>query len=39
MRQAFKDVPVGEIERETDRITAEIRAEGPRQREQGATTR
>ena len=39
MRQAFKDVPAEEIERETDRITAEIRAEGRRRRENGAEDR
>ena len=33
MRDVFKGVPDDEIERETDRITAEIRAEGQRQRE------
>jgi hypothetical protein len=29
LRQAFAGVPVEELERETDRITAEIREEGP----------
>jgi prevent-host-death family protein len=34
LRQAFAGVPAEEIERETNRITAEIRAEGQRQREE-----
>ena len=34
MREAFAGVPVEEIERATDRITAEIRTEGQRQREE-----
>ena len=38
MRAAFKDVPPEETERETDRITAEIRAES-RRREEAATER
>ena len=38
MRAAFKDVPPEETERETDRITAEIRSEHPR-REEAATER
>jgi len=38
MRAAFKDVPPEETERETDRITAEIRAED-RRREEAATDR
>jgi prevent-host-death family protein len=36
MRAAFQDVPAEEIERETDRITAEIRAEHRRQEEAAA---
>jgi prevent-host-death family protein len=38
MRAAFQDVPAEEIERETDRITAEIRAEH-RRREEAAAER
>ncbi len=38
MRAAFKDVPPEETEQETDRITAEIRAED-RRREEAATDR
>lgn len=38
-RKAFAGVPVEEIERETDRITAEIRAEGNRRREEATALR
>lgn len=36
LRAAFKDVPAEEIERETDRILARIRAEMQIEREQAA---
>jgi hypothetical protein len=36
VRRAFDDVPAEDIERETDRITAEIWVEGQRQREAAA---
>lgn len=36
MRAAFKDAPLEEIERETDRITAEIRTEDGRREEPAA---
>jgi prevent-host-death family protein len=39
LREAFAGVPAEEIERETDRITAEIRAEGKRQRDEAAASR
>jgi prevent-host-death family protein len=39
MREAFAGVPIEEIERETDRVTAEIRAEGKRQRGEAAASR
>ncbi|MBA3337756.1 MAG: type II toxin-antitoxin system prevent-host-death family antitoxin [Chloroflexia bacterium] len=39
IRAAFKGVPHEEIERETDRITAEIRADGRRQRNEPAPAR
>ncbi len=39
IRAAFKGVPHEEIERETDRITAGIRAEGCRQRNEPAPAR
>jgi prevent-host-death family protein len=39
MREAFAGVPEEEIERETDRITAEIRVEGQRQREEAPASR
>jgi prevent-host-death family protein len=38
LREAFAGVPAEEIERETDRITAEIRAEGQRRREEAAAS-
>jgi len=39
IQAAFKGVPHEEIERETDRITAEIRADGRRQRNEPAPAR
>ena len=39
LRKAFAGVPNEEIERETDRITAEIRAENKRRRDEVAASR
>ncbi len=39
MREAFRDVPPEEIERETDRIIAELRTETRARREEAATSR
>ncbi len=39
MRAPFRDVPPGEIERETDRILARIRAEWQAEREQVAAVK
>lgn len=39
IRERFSDVPVEEIERETDRITSEIRAEGRKRRDEVASSR
>jgi prevent-host-death family protein len=39
LREAFAGVPAEEIERETDRITAEIRAEGQPEREAAPASR
>ncbi len=39
MQATFAGVPVEEIEQETDRITAEIRAESERKRAEGAASR
>jgi prevent-host-death family protein len=39
LREAFAGVPVEELERETDRITAEIRAEGKHERNMAESPR